>query len=45
MHVIYAYIGEVWGVNVGIYDSPMECLGFVFPIIHIAARINGRIAW
>ena len=24
---IYAYIGVVWGVNVGIYASPMECLG------------------
>ena len=25
--VIYSYIGVVWGVNVGIYSSPMECLG------------------
>ena len=24
---MYAYIGVVWGVNVGIYGSPMECLG------------------
>ena len=21
------YIGVVWGVNLGIYGSPMECLG------------------
>ena len=24
---IHAYIGVVWGVNVGIYSSPMECMG------------------
>ena len=27
MYGIYAYIGVVWGVNVGIYGSPMERLG------------------
>ena len=27
MYAIYAYIGVVLGVNVGIYGSPMECLG------------------
>ena len=27
MCAIYAYIGVVFGVNVGIYGSPMECLG------------------
>ena len=27
MSVIYAYIGVVWGVNVGIYGSLMECMG------------------
>ena len=27
MYAIYAYIGVVWGVNVGIYGSPMECSG------------------
>ena len=27
MYAIYAYIGVVWVVNVGIYSSPMECLG------------------
>ena len=27
MDAIYAYIGVVLGVNVGIYGSPMECLG------------------
>ena len=26
MPYIYAYIGMVLGVNVGIYGSPMECL-------------------
>ena len=26
MYGIYAYIGVVWGVNVGIYGSPMERL-------------------
>ena len=29
MYAVYAYIGVVWGVNVGIYGSPMECLGIV----------------
>ena len=29
---IYAYIGVVWGVNAGICGSPMECLGFVWPL-------------
>ena len=28
MYAIYAYIGVVLGVNVGIYGSPTECLGF-----------------
>ena len=28
MYAIYAYIGVALGVNVGIYGSPMECLGF-----------------
>ena len=32
MYAVYAYIGVVWGVNVGIYiyiySSPMECLGY-----------------
>ena len=23
---VYTYIGVVWGVNVGIYSSPMECI-------------------
>ena len=27
MYAIYAYTGVVLGVNVGIYGSPMECLG------------------
>ena len=27
MYAIYAYIGVVWGVNVGMHGSPMECLG------------------
>ena len=27
MYAIYAYIGVVLGVNVGIYGSPIECLG------------------
>ena len=31
MYAIYAYIGVVLGVNVGIYGSPMECLGIVHP--------------
>ena len=26
-YTIYAYIGVVWGVNVSIYGSPMECMG------------------
>ena len=30
MYAIYAYIGVVLGVNVGIYGSPMECLGVMF---------------
>ena len=29
MYAIYAYIGVVLGVNVGIYGSPMECLGII----------------
>ena len=28
MYAIYAYIGVVLGVNVGIYGSPIECLGY-----------------
>ena len=27
MRAIYAWIGVTWGVNDGIYGSPMECLG------------------
>ena len=34
MYAIYTYIGVVWGVNVGIYGSPMECLGFVLSSLH-----------
>ena len=32
MYGIFTYIGVVWGVNVGIYGSPMECLGNI--ILH-----------
>ena len=27
IYMPYAYIGVVWGFNVGIYSSPMECMG------------------
>ena len=31
MYAIYAYVGVVWGVNVGIsYMAYMECLGMTF---------------
>ena len=36
MYAIYAYIGVVLGVNVGMYGSPMECLG-----IYIYDRLYG----
>ena len=36
MYAIYAYIGVVLGVNVGIYGSPMECLGILY---YIAVRL------
>ena len=29
MYRIFTYIGVVLGVNVGIYGSPMECLGIL----------------
>ena len=32
MYAIYAYIGVVLGVNVGIYGSPMECLGVTLKV-------------
>ena len=33
MYAIYAYIGVVLGVNVGMYGSPMECLGIYIYMI------------
>ena len=30
MYGIFTYIGVVLGVNVGIYGSPMECLGLIY---------------
>ena len=43
----YAYIGVVLGVNVGIYGSPMECLGHFharFQVLqrHLGLRLHRR---
>ena len=35
MYAIYAdQLGWFWGVNIGIYGSPMECLGTVYITCH-----------
>ena len=39
MYAIYAYIGVVWGVNVGIYMAHMECLGSCPAIV---VKVRGR---
>ena len=41
LHVWYIYrpIGVVLGVNVGIYGSPMECLGYTIPSIPHTRRV------
>ena len=48
MYAIDAYIGVVWGVNVGIYSSPMECMGNIYvdhPSVELRSPFRVAVVW